>query len=417
MSPNPAVLSLSHVPSKGEGFKFRGFVKDGLPVVGSGPTARTFVGVGLGTPTTTRTVIVIATYWSGGNRNVVSCNVGGVEAVSIINAGGGPWGFSAWRATVPTGITADIQVWRNDDSLSTTISVWTHPAAVFSYDAGYSDVPTGSTTMSPIDLQSRPNGLALAGFTSRSSVFNTTWSGLSERWDTAVNQPTSGADLDTTGAPVTISAAFSNATSNATTRLGYVTFAEAKSGGEIYDSFDRLPTFGHALGLTTSGHKWIHLTGSGLQINTGGVAWRNTNPGGFIFSVVDAGFTNMKVSTTVAVPGPYFAGPVARCAPDGLTCYLISTESNGSFVRLNKLVNGTTTIMGGGVNNAYVAGDEIGLSCVEEGTGTRITISVNDVVLVSTLDTDTGRPMGTMGGLRPYNNSNIRFDDFRIDSA
>ena len=41
---------------------------------------------------------------------------------------------------------------------------------------------------------------------------------------------------------------------------------------------------------------------------------------------------------------------------------------------------------------------------------------VNGATLQTTLVTDPLRPMGTWAGIQPFNNGNIRLDDFRIEA-
>jgi hypothetical protein len=211
---------------------FRGF-NDNLTYTSGTPNTRSWAGAPIGDASESRTVIVMLTSWSGGQRNIGlnGMTIGGVAAtVDCDPAQQTSTHFQMYRAVVPSGTTADIIVSVADNTTDTCFSVWTvdHNVAVESTDVV--SQPVGSTT-STITLPSTvAGGFAISGFSSRSIAFTTVWSGtnVTERFDTGTAQPHSGADAaPTIGGPLAITADYSIATTNASHRIGAVAYKAA----------------------------------------------------------------------------------------------------------------------------------------------------------------------------------------------
>jgi hypothetical protein len=171
----------------------------------------TYTAAPLGADGATRQVIVMIASWQSGGRTVTSVTVGGVAATADYTVtGNSNSAFHVYRATVPAGATADV-VATFSGNCSPALSVWTASSTVTPLGGAHVDLTTDTTaTLSLPDAVA--GGFAVAGFRSRSSAYATDWTGLTERWDRTLDQPSSGGDTATTG-PATITATFSAAPS------------------------------------------------------------------------------------------------------------------------------------------------------------------------------------------------------------
>jgi hypothetical protein len=178
----------------------------------------------IGAPSTNRTVIALVGSWSPGQRTVDSVTIGGISATQDENSGFGDDIFSVWRAIVPTGTTATIAVTSSDNTVEHCIGVWIVPQPVSKVFSTSKSVASAATTDSVTATSTSADGFILAGFYSRSSAYTTTWTNLTERYDTGTNQPGSGGDAHTTGSSVTVTADFSVAQDTSQTRLGIIAY-------------------------------------------------------------------------------------------------------------------------------------------------------------------------------------------------
>lgn len=185
-------------------------------------TPKTWASVPIGPASSTRTVIAVVTAWAPDTRTITSCTIGGIAATEDYNAGGSQRLFSVYRATVPTGTSADITVVCDDGSPEVTIAAWTVPTAITKTAATKTTVNAGATSGS-VSCACAAGGFALAGYASRSNALTTMWAGITERYDTGLAQPASGGDSATLGGTHTVTATFSAAITNAT-RIGLITY-------------------------------------------------------------------------------------------------------------------------------------------------------------------------------------------------
>ena len=172
----------------------------------------TYSAVPLGAESATRQVLVLVTYWSSGSRSVDSVTIGGISATRDYYASAlstAP-GFQVWRATVPTGSTADVVAafGSGANPAAPTLAVWTTDKPVTFLGGNSADGATGATSVSVTNSSAVSGGFAIGGQRSRSNAFDTTFTGLTERYDTAAAQPTCGGDAATTG-PATVTATLS----------------------------------------------------------------------------------------------------------------------------------------------------------------------------------------------------------------
>lgn len=180
-----------------------------------------------------------------------------------------------------------------------------------------------------------------------------------------------------------------------------------------HDDFNR-PNSTSGLGVAPTGQAWTQH-GTGIVGIIDGHAYRASN---LAFASLDVGAVDMKVTSTVAVSGAYFAGPLARISPDGQFFYFIE-PSTGGF-RLKRFIEGAETLVPG---STYVpvptAPYTLSIVCRDEpGEGaTTVEMWVNGELRQTISDSLPERPMGTRAGLRPFNNANIRIDDFLVESA
>lgn len=289
------------------------------------------------------------------------------------------------------------------------------------------------------------SGYTLTGTTSWSWTYSTATTntapsltlGTATINDLTVSQPFTTADSD--GDPVTVTVDWGDGTTGTVTSPATHTYAtsgeksatftpndgttngavrqatyntQAPAGaGVVTDSFNRANST-TGLGSTDTGQPWVQL-GTGIVGIDNNQAYAATN---LAFAVVDYGAPNMRASIKQAVPGDYFSGIHARTAADGSSGYRIDTGSgSGSVAKVwSKNTAGVDTL----ITNGYpiTAGDTLTLSCKEVSGGTEVKLIVNGATLQTALDTGPLRPMGTWAGIQPYNNGNIRLDDFRIEA-
>ena len=289
------------------------------------------------------------------------------------------------------------------------------------------------------------SGYTLTGTTSWSWTYSTATTntapsltlGTATITDLTISQPFTTADSD--GDPVTVTVDWGDGTTGTVTSPATHTYAtsgeksatftpndgttngavrqatyntQAPAGaGVVTDSFNRANST-TGLGSTDTGQPWVQL-GTGIVGIDNNQAYAATS---FAFAVVDYGSPNMRVSIKQAVPGDYFSGICARNAADGSSGYQIDTGSgSGSTAKVwSKNTAGVDTPITSGY--PITAGDTLTLSCKDVSGGTEVKLIVNGATLQTVLVTDPLRPMGTWAGIRPYNNGNIRLDDFRIEA-
>lgn len=180
------------------------------------------------------------------------------------------------------------------------------------------------------------------------------------------------------------------------------------------DDFNR-PNSTTGLGVATTGQTWQQI-GTGIVGIIDNRAYQATS---YAFAVIDVGQVDMKVSHKVVASGDYFTGPIARATEDGQDYYWIDTGSGaGVSARIQATIAGAQASPGGTNPFSTAPGDVLALSCKEDGAGgTVLTLFINGVEKQSVTDTRSNRPMGTRAGIRPYNNGNIRLDDFLVEPA
>lgn len=205
--------------------------------------------------------------------------------------------------------------------------------------------------------------------------------------DAALNEATGTAITVTTGSAVTVLAS---------------------------DDFNRANS-ATGLGVATTGQTWQQI-GTGIVGIIDNSAYRATS---YAFAVIDVGQVDMKVSHKVVAGGDYFTGPIARVTADGQDFYWIDTGSGGGAeARIQCNIAGAQASPAGTSAFPTATGDVLALSCKEDGAGgTVLKLFINGVEKQSITDTRSSRPMGTRAGIRPFNNGNIRLDDFLVESA
>ena len=210
-----------------------------------------------------------------------------------------------------------------------------------------------------------------------------------------------------------------DAAGNVSTGTAITVTTLAASVPAITDSFNRADST-TGLGTTDTGQTWEQI-GTGILGIIGGTAYRVTSNAS---AVVDFGQADMMVSHKIITLGDYFCGHLARYV-DANNCYALQGSGSGGVLsyKVARTLGGETTIVDGATIPAPIAsGDVLAVSYKEEGGGTKIRCYKNGVLVgesstagVPSVDTTAGRPMGTKAGLTPYNNGNIRLDDFRIE--
>ena len=184
----------------------------------------------------------------------------------------------------------------------------------------------------------------------------------------------------------------------------------AASVPAITDSFNRADSTS-GLGQTDTGQTW-EQTGTGIVGVIGGAAYRASSNA---LAVVDFGQADMWVTHRVVVLGDYFAGHLARYV-DGDNHYSLDMSSAGGTgnVKVSRVIGGSSVAVSGAVIPSVAPGDTIGVSYKEVAGGTEIKMYKNGTLITTTTDNAAVRPMGTKAGIKPYNNVNIRLDDFSI---
>ena len=210
-----------------------------------------------------------------------------------------------------------------------------------------------------------------------------------------------------------------DAAGNVSTGTAITVTTLAASVAAITDSFNRADS-ATSLGNTDTGQTWQQV-GTGIVGIIGGTAYRATN---YAIAVVDFGQADMMVSHKLITLGDYFCGHLARYV-DANNYYELQGSSAGGGLeyKVARIIGGAQTIVAGASIPAPTAsGDVLAVSYKEEGGGTKIRCYKNGILVgesktagVPSVDTTAGRPMGTKAGLKPYNNGNIRLDDFRIE--
>ena len=186
----------------------------------------------------------------------------------------------------------------------------------------------------------------------------------------------------------------------------------AASVPAITDSFNRADSTS-GLGQTDTGQTWEQI-GTGIVGIIGGAAYRASSNA---VAVVDFGQADMWVTHKVVVLGDYFAGHLARYV-DANNNYSLETSSAGGTgnVKVTRVVGGTQNAVDGVGIPSIAPGDTIGVSYKEVAGGTEIKMYKNGTLTMTATDNTAGRPMGTKAGIKPYNNANIRLDDFSIQA-
>jgi hypothetical protein len=188
---------------------------------------KTAAAVPIGTPVTNRTVVVIVSWWAGGARDVNGVTIGGITATMDYSTGSTTNGFSVWRAVVPTGTTANIVVDCTDNTPDISLGVWTTGIALLVESSASTQIAVGQTTGSVTAPSTVNGGFVVCGFSARSNAMSTTFTNLTERYDSADAQPAAGGDAITAGGSHQVDVTFSTATTNDPTRLGIVAYKAA----------------------------------------------------------------------------------------------------------------------------------------------------------------------------------------------
>ena len=164
----------------------------------------TFTAMPIGTPSATRTVVVGLIWRSSWATASASVTVGGIAATLDQSTRNGWQRVEFYRAEVPAGSTADIVATFTNSPGSQGVIV-----AAWALDAHVAIVDAAGTTTTPLSLSmdTAAGGVAL-GMVGYATNGPADWTGPSERFDlTTMTTRGSGADMATTGAPVTIATA------------------------------------------------------------------------------------------------------------------------------------------------------------------------------------------------------------------
>ena len=165
--------------------------------------------VPIGDASAARTVLVVATWASNLVRSILDVTIGGVTAALDLDDTTNRAGVAVWRATVPTGTSADVVLTWNT-GFPSTVAVLTAPAALTVVDAVASPVAVGAVT-STITSATAAGGVVVAGAASgEAGIVTLSPSGTSII--AADNQAAS--TYATTGAPLTITSTVDVAATN-----------------------------------------------------------------------------------------------------------------------------------------------------------------------------------------------------------
>ena len=188
------------------------------------PVARTdysgsFDGVAIGAAAADRVVIV---GMGGGDQPVSAVTIGGVSATQVIAVRSATTGCSAsfYRATVPTGTTADIDIVFSASCGNCGIGVWTATGIDTATEQTASDIDTQSLTTNTIDVAA---GGVILGYSidEETVAVTTTWAGITEQFDEVTDDPNkvfhSGASdtFATTQTNLTVSSSWTDTVANA----------------------------------------------------------------------------------------------------------------------------------------------------------------------------------------------------------
>lgn len=164
----------------------------------------TFPAMPIGAPSAARTVIVGLVWRCTLTTVTASVTVGGIAATRDQSTRNGWQRAEIYRAEVPTGSTADIVATFTNTPSNHGIIV-----AAWALDSHVAVVDADGTTTTPLSLSmdTAAGGVAL-GMVGYATNGPAAWTGPSERFDlTTMTTRGSGADMATTGAPVTIATA------------------------------------------------------------------------------------------------------------------------------------------------------------------------------------------------------------------
>ena len=177
--------------------------------------------VPIGDASAARTVLVVTTWASHLVRSIVGVTIGGVTAALDVSGATVRAGVAVWRATVPTGTTADVVLTWNTN-VASTVAVLTTPDALTVVDAVASPVATGEVT-STITPATAAGGVVIAGAASGDASVTLSPSGTSiiaASQQAAFTYATTGAPLTITN---TIGAVSTNTSRNPFVAVAYTT--------------------------------------------------------------------------------------------------------------------------------------------------------------------------------------------------
>ena len=156
--------------------------------------------VPIGNASATRTVLAVTTWATNLAHSIGSVKIGGVTATLDLDDTTNRSGVAVWRATIPTGTTADVVLtW--DTSVPSTVAVLTAPTALTVVATAASPIATRQST-STIALATATGGVLIAGAASGETGGGVTHSPSGTSIIAADRQ--AAFIYDTTGTPLTI---------------------------------------------------------------------------------------------------------------------------------------------------------------------------------------------------------------------
>ncbi len=147
-------------------------------------TTYTFNTCDIGTASATRLVVVqVHGQPSSGTRAVNTLTIGGTGATGYQNTAR-LYHTSLWALAVPTGTTADIVVTFNGTVNNCLISVYALYDLSSNTPVASNEAAANGTSVS-LTLSAQKDGIVIGGITGAANT-TTTWTGVTERYDTAV---------------------------------------------------------------------------------------------------------------------------------------------------------------------------------------------------------------------------------------
>lgn len=146
-----------------------------------------FASTAIGTASTDRIVVVgitVSAASSGATRSVSSVTIGGISATQLSHVVGATWMTAAiYAAAVPTGTTATIAITMSGTCGRCACAVWAMTGGSITPFDTATDTNASADPNASIDVPANGGAVAAAGSATSTT---TTWTGLTERVDTAL---------------------------------------------------------------------------------------------------------------------------------------------------------------------------------------------------------------------------------------